>query len=107
MKSVLGVILMLSPELVPHYCQGDPKWAHQFIGRTHETIQQVGCAITSYAMLMSARHGFEIHPNEVDHWLTMNGGYQGDAVIWQKLWEYNQQFKELFDAIAPSIEYVN
>lgn len=50
---------------VPHYLQGDSRWASQTISNTSYTIGKVGCALSCVAMADSYRTGAQITPLQV------------------------------------------
>jgi len=67
---------------VPLFNQNDPAWGRQDLGtgsRNH-TIGSAGCAISASAMAVSALSGQTVTPQEMDRHLDTNGGYDGDAV---------------------------
>ena len=65
---------------VPHFSQGDPRWASRTLG-SHATIQRKGCAITSVAMILKF-FGRNVTPGTLDEYLDSAGGYDGDSVKW-------------------------
>src|SRR5438034_659092 len=72
---------------IPHYCQADKRWAKRILGK-NRNFQQAGCAVTSFAMLISAKMRQSLDPSNIDEWLDHNQGYVGDNVVWEKLLEY-------------------
>jgi hypothetical protein len=86
------VLPRIEPGRVPIYSQGDPAWGsenyanrcrvgrenrHDCDGRPGEvkqTIAQLGCNLTSVAMVLSY-HGVTVDPPTLNTWLIDNGGY--------------------------------
>ena len=59
------------------YLQGDPAWGHDQLGLSVHTMGQVGCAVTSVAMVMKF-YGIDIDPGRLNVFLRDNGGYDED-----------------------------
>lgn len=70
---------LISPR-VPHFSQGDPRWADRLLGRS-TTIARQGCAITCIAMALRFYDRI-ITPTSLDDHLDQNDGYVGDSVRW-------------------------
>ncbi len=72
-------VTLISPR-VPHFSQGDNRWANRVLGN-RSSIQRKGCAITSIAMILNF-FGRNITPGTLDAYLDQEGGYSGDNVVW-------------------------
>lgn len=59
------------------YLQGDPQWGEDQLGNSVHTVGQVGCAMTSAAMVMKY-YGFDTDPGRLNIFLRENGGYDED-----------------------------
>ena len=59
------------------YLQGDPAWGKDPIGGSVHTLGQVGCALTSAAMVMKF-YGIDTDPGRLNVFLRENGGYDED-----------------------------
>ena len=70
---------MLSPR-VPHFSQGDPRWAGRTLGRRAGMARQ-GCAVSSVAMVL-AFFGRAVDPGRLDEYLDAHDGYVGDGLKW-------------------------
>jgi len=75
----LGGRRMISPR-VPHFSQGDPRWAARVLGKS-STIARQGCAVTSIAMILRF-YGRDVNPGSLDAFLDSEGGYAGNSVVW-------------------------
>ncbi|WP_054033126.1 C39 family peptidase [Desulfatitalea tepidiphila] len=71
--------LFISPR-VPHYSQGDPRWAQRILGK-QSSIARQGCAITCIAMVLRS-YGRHVTPESLDEFLDRENGYSGDSVVW-------------------------
>jgi len=65
---------------VPHFSQGDPRWAKRVLGRKSSIARQ-GCAISSIAMILRF-YGRNVTPETLDEFLDKENGYVGDSVKW-------------------------
>ena len=65
------------------FLQGDPKWGQDQLGTSVHTLGQVGCAMTSAAMIMKF-YGIDTDPGRLNVFLRENGGYDDDNDL---LWE--------------------
>ena len=65
---------------VPHYSQGDPRWAQRVLGRG-SSIRREGCAISCIAMILSF-YGRNVTPETLDVYLDAHSGYSGNSVKW-------------------------
>ncbi len=59
------------------FLQGDPAWGQDQLGESVHTIGQVGCAMTSAAMVMKF-YGIDTDPGRLNVFLRENGGYDED-----------------------------
>ena len=59
---------------VPLFLQGDDRWANDHLGTSPRTMAQVGCAVTSAAMVMKF-YGLDTDPGRLNTFLLANGGY--------------------------------
>ena len=64
---------------VPSYKQGDSRWSGTYIST--KTIGQVGCLITSAAMVHSYKTGTTIYPDAMKNKLS----FDGNCLIWSSL----------------------
>jgi hypothetical protein len=81
---------------VPHFSQGDPRWAKRVLGRD-STIRRSGCAISCIAMILRF-HGRNVDPGVLDAYLDANDGYQDDSVKWNVAGKCSEEG-------APSLTY--
>jgi len=64
------------------YSQKDPRWAHQTLGGSGESISKAGCVVTSAAIAMT-NLGHEIDPSDLNAKLKAEGGYTNRGwLIW-------------------------
>lgn len=70
---------LISPR-VPHFSQGDPRWADRILGRGSTIVRQ-GCAVCCVAMVL-CHHGRAVTPATVDAFLDVHDGYAGDSIKW-------------------------
>jgi len=74
---------------VPHFLQNDERWANDKIGATDETLAEVGCAVTSAAMVL-ANYGIETDPAILNRFLTKHPqGYTAQGWLY---WETAAEF---------------
>ena len=59
------------------YLQGDPAWGQDQLGLSVHTMGQVGCAVTSAAMVMKF-YGLDVDPGRLNVFLREHGGYDED-----------------------------
>ncbi len=65
------------------FLQGDPKWGKDPLGNSVHNLGQVGCAMTSAAMVMKF-YGVDTDPGRLNVYLRENGGYDEDNdLIWE------------------------
>lgn len=72
---------------VPHFSQGDPRWADRVLGRS-SSIARKGCAISCIAMTLRF-YGRTIDPALLDAHLDLHDGYAGDSVKWGAVISYD------------------
>ena len=69
---------------VPAFSQDDPRWSLQLLGPSMETVGQVGCALTSAAMVL-ASYGIDTDPDRLNTFLNSDGGYTPTGwLYWEK-----------------------
>ena len=69
---------------VPAFQQNDPQWADDFVGETVETVGEVGCAVSSAAMVL-ASYGIDTDPQRLNNYLSIDGGYTPNGwLYWEK-----------------------
>ena len=68
---------------VPLYLQSDPAWGHDQLGQSVHTMGQVGCAVTSTAMVMKF-YGIDVDPGRLNVFLRDHAGYdENNDLIWE------------------------
>ena len=68
---------------VPLFLQGDPAWGHDQLALSVHTMGQVGCAVTSAAMVMKF-YGVDTNPGKLNDFLRENGGYdENNDLQWE------------------------
>ncbi|WP_321491922.1 glycoside hydrolase family protein [uncultured Desulfobacter sp.] len=80
-----GGIKLISPQ-IPHFSQGDPRWAQRSLNRG-SSIRREGCAICCIAMVLGF-YGRNINPGLLDAYLDANNGYSGNCVRWDIAGKY-------------------
>ncbi|MFV0416064.1 MAG: C39 family peptidase [Chthoniobacterales bacterium] len=88
-----GVWFPVKHELsVRSFLQGDSRWGEDFLGPTKDTLTQVGCAVTSAAMVLDF-HGIKTDPGELNSFLTkLPGGYTPEGwIYWEKAAELSPE----------------
>lgn len=79
--------------------QLDPRWSYKKLGSSQVTIGGYGCTITSIGMIL------ERTPDVVnDRMLSVNGFYQGNLVIWDRI---PAAFPELVESVRRVWSYNN
>lgn len=68
---------------VPLFTQGDEAWGDQLLGPTFDTLAQVGCAVSSAAMILKY-YGYDTDPGQLNQFLNLNMGYTPEGWIY---WE--------------------
>ena len=101
-----------------NWIQSDPRWGSDRLGSSG-TIGGIGCAATSVAMQI-ARSGTKIDYNKLGSnefnpgtfvaWMNKNGGFDGNAIIWQVPYTGgltpNFEFGGRFDLASPTCSSV-
>lgn len=65
------------------FLQGDDSWGHDQLGTGSHTMGQVGCAVTSAAMIMKY-YGLDTDPGRLNVFLRENGGYdENNDLRWE------------------------
>ncbi len=65
------------------YLQGDPAWGRDQLGLSVHTMGQVGCAVTSAAMIMKF-YGVDVDPGRLNIFLREHGGYdENNDLRWE------------------------
>ncbi len=68
---------------VPLYLQGDPAWGHDHLALSAHTMGQVGCAVSSVAMIMKY-YGLDTDPGRLNNFLRDHGGYdENNDLLWE------------------------
>ncbi len=79
-----GMYFFTRSELpVPLFLQGDPQWGHDPLALSAHTMGQVGCAVSSAAMIMKY-YGLDTDPGRLNNFLRDHGGYDDDNDL---MWE--------------------
>jgi len=58
----------------PFYLQRDVRWKDETIGGTGESLNKVGCTVSSLAMALDS-YGFHVTPSDLNAWFKTNNGY--------------------------------
>ena len=72
-------LTLIAPR-VPHFSQGDPRWAKRVLG-AQSSIARQGCALCCVAMILRF-FGRPVHPAILDAYLDQHDGYVGDSIRW-------------------------
>lgn len=90
-KGAVPVTLMDETHLimprVPHFSQGDTRWARRTLGK-NSSISRGGCAICCISMILRF-YGQNVTPRTLDAYLDANSGYSGNNVIWGVAGKFN------------------
>ena len=90
------MIVEASPaQNVPFFSMDDERWASDEIGSSGSNISELGCVVTSVAMLLTY-YGVDTDPGKLNAWLSAlpinNSGYTpAGALIWIKAADYSQE----------------
>lgn len=95
-ETATGKIKLITPQ-IPHFTQGDPRWAKRTLGRG-SSIRREGCAICCIAMILGF-YGRNVNPGLLDDYLDTNNGYSGNCVIWDTAGRYGTS------GSGPELEY--
>lgn len=72
-----------SEDGTPLFRQGDPRWGRRELGANPSTtIASAGCAMTAMAMAISKVGNVTYTPLQLDTYLDVSGGYEGNAIRW-------------------------
>ena len=75
----LGLLILKTKSTFPLFKQCDYRWGEDILGFGTDTICEIGCAITSVAMILNNYgikvDGKETFPNTFNIWLKNNDGY--------------------------------
>jgi hypothetical protein len=88
MKAIVFGLLMASTLVqgAPNYKQCDARWGNTLLAQGPKTICQIGCAMTSVAMILADRgvviNGKLVDPGSLNEWMNKNEGYSGNLIIW-------------------------
>ncbi len=79
-----GMYFFTRTELpVPLFLQGDPVWGHDRLALSVHTMGQVGCAVSSAAMIMKY-YGLDTDPGRLNNFLRDHGGYdENNDLLWE------------------------
>ena len=82
--SAAGLSAVAAPS-VPTFSQRSHQWAREALGNDPvDTIGSSGCALTAVTMVTAA-YGYPTNPQQLNHWLTANGGYiENDLLLWRQ-----------------------
>lgn len=68
---------------VPLFLQGDAAWGQDHLGTSPRTMGQVGCAVSSAAMIMKF-YGLDTDPGRLNIFLRDHGGYdENNDLCWE------------------------
>ncbi len=71
------------------FSQRDPRWKDDPVGVSGATVGEIGCAMTSVAMVLKF-YGIETDPGLLNAWLSTYDGYTADGrIYWTKTNEYS------------------
>ena len=100
-------------ELFPFFSQMDPLWSGDPMGVSGFTIGEIGCAMTSTAMVLKY-YGVGTDPGVLNAWLSSHDGYtSGGALNWDKPDEYSEgkiqhiHSSEFWSFSSPSTKHWN
>ena len=77
-----------------YHAQNDPKWKNDILGFSNsgETLERVGCALSSIAMLLSG-YGFEETPKSLNQKLKDKKGFYSSSIVWGAVSQVHPQVK--------------
>ena len=77
-----------------YYAQNDPKWKDDILGFSNsgETLEKVGCALTSVAMFLSG-FGNEETPKSLNQKLKDKKGFYSSSIVWGAVSQIYPQVK--------------
>lgn len=97
----------ITPISIPtFYAQRDKRWANDSLGKTTETMGEVGCLVSSVAMNFSY-YGIDVTPKSLNDALTKVEGYTPRGwLIWSKLSTVtNKQISTSFPTLSHDTIY--
>lgn len=65
-----------TPDGTPKLVQSDSRWGTQPLGNSTKGVGEVGCLLTSIAMILSQKLGRLVTPDELNRVLQQNGAFQ-------------------------------
>jgi lysozyme len=74
---------------IPHFSQGDTRWAGRTLGRD-SSIKREGCAIACIAMILRY-YDCNVDPLKLDAYLDANEGYVRNSVKWNVAASYSKR----------------
>jgi hypothetical protein len=82
--SAVGLSAVAAPS-VPIFSQRSHQWSRDALGTDPvDTVGSSGCALTAVTMVTAA-YGFSTNPQQLNRWLTANGGYiENDLLLWRQ-----------------------
>jgi hypothetical protein len=82
--SAVGLSAVAAPS-VPIFNQRSHQWSRDALGTDPvDTVGSSGCALTAVTMVTAA-YGFSTNPQQLNRWLTANGGYiENDLLLWRQ-----------------------
>lgn len=88
---------------VPDIKQYSQPWKDKIYGFTKNTIEQLGCALTSAVMILRY-HGHYINPDDLNDWLKQqsDGYISGSLINWLAISRYTKQHDS---NNSPTLEY--
>ncbi|MEO8207182.1 MAG: C39 family peptidase [Chthoniobacterales bacterium] len=87
---------------VPHFLQGDPRWADELLAKTDITLGAEGCAVTSAAMVL-AFYGADVDPARLNRFVIDHNGYTDQGwLYWESAAEFPPHLVEKAYENAPS-----
>lgn len=80
----------ISTDGVPLYSQGDSRWGDDYMGKSGQTIRQIGCAMTSTTMVLNKLSGKSFTPKDMNNYLNgqTNGYTPGGGIYWDTAAKY-------------------
>jgi hypothetical protein len=90
-----------------YYAQNDPQWKSDILGfsTSGETLERVGCALSSVAMLLSG-YGFTETPKSLNQKLKNIQGFSNSSIRWQAVSQLYPQVK-IASGVSPLQRYEN
>lgn len=105
--AVGGKVMKLSLDAKPIYLQSDSKWSKETIGGSGETIQAVGCTVSSVSMAL-AHYNIDMNPSKLNKLLKDHGDYTRQGwLIWNKIQEVTRDKVVLTIPVNPTYELID